>query len=72
MTQRLKQNVPVLADNKTVRDACKMLRLVRGRKKMRDYTLEEWTWLVKPIVRTHPGKAAKRENRHRVHRRNEN
>jgi hypothetical protein len=58
VTRRLKrEHVTVLAENKTVRDACKMLRLVRGNKTMRDYTLKEWAWLVKHSTRTDREKA---------------
>lgn len=58
--KRLKQeNVDVPANNKTVRDACKALRLTRGSKKMSDYTLDEWRWLVKHSTPTDRQKTRK-------------
>ncbi len=53
VTRRLKRTI----DEKIVRDVCKKFRLVRGRKTMRDYTLEEWAWLVKHSTRSDKEKA---------------
>ena len=49
VTRRLNRNgLDVKSDNKTVRDACKLLRLTRGRNKtMANYSLQEWAWVVK-------------------------
>ncbi len=34
-------------DEKTIRDTCKWLRLLRGDKNMSNYTLPEWRWIIK-------------------------
>lgn len=49
VTKRLNRNgLDLKLNNKTVRDACRLLRLTRGRNKtMATYTLQDWAWLVK-------------------------
>jgi hypothetical protein len=40
-------------DERTLRDVCKMLRLVCGDKTMKDWTLAEWRWLIKHWTKAH-------------------
>ena len=63
VTRRLNRNgLDVKSDNKTVRNACKLLRLTRGRAKiMKNYSLQEWAWLVK-----HQTKSYREQARNKV------